>query len=60
MRKHEDLYDPDRPELEPFRDLVGDMTSDQLGPFVGKIRVRWPELVRQGSRAVPGDPGAAR
>ena len=44
-RKKEDLYDPDRPELEPFRDLVGDMTSDQMVPFVEKIRVRWPDLV---------------
>ena len=49
-RKREDLYDPDRPELEPFRDLAGDMPSDELGPFVGKIRVRWPDLVRAKDR----------
>ncbi len=49
-RKKSDPYAPVLDELGVFRELLGDFTSDQVGPIAEGISARWPELLQTKDR----------
>ncbi len=49
-RKKLDPYAAVLDELGVFRELLGDFSSDQVGPIVEGIRARWPDLLRTQDR----------